>query len=169
MNIRIEFVQTITFHPERMQNAMGSAVFEAVALLKKNVKQRAPVGVGGTAGLKGSIFGEVKYLTERVEGIVGTPLAYAQAVEYGRGIGKKMPPVSALIPWVERFLTIKEGQTAEGVAWAVARYMAVRGSRALRQSPPGERMFERGLAASEPGIARIMKRHFGDAVRTVME
>jgi hypothetical protein len=169
MNIHIEFTKRIVFHTERMQMAMGSAVVESVALLEKNVKQRAPVGVGGAAGLKGSIFGEVKYLTQRIEGIVGTPLAYAPAVEYGRGIGKRMPPVSALIPWVEKFLTIKEGQTAEGVAWAVARYMAARGSRALRQSPPGERMFERGLAASEPGIQRIMKRHFGDAVRTVME
>ena len=169
MNIRIAFTKKIALHPERMQAAMGSAMFESVALLEKNVKQRAPVGVGGAAGLKGSIFGEVKYLTGRIDGLVGTPLAYAQAVEYGRGIGKRMPPVSALIPWVEKFLTIRQGQTAKGVAFAVARYMAARGSRALRRSPPGERMFERGLAASEPGIERIFRRRFGDAVRTVME
>ncbi len=169
MNIRIEFTDPLTLHPERMRDAMMGAMHESVALLEKEVRQRAPVGVGGAAGLKGSIFGEVREMTTKIHGLVGTPLAYAQAVEYGRGIGKRMPPVSALIPWVEQKLTINKGQTAKGVAFAIARYMAQRGSRSLRQSPPGERMFERGLAAAEPKILRIFERAFGTALRTVME
>lgn len=169
MNIRIAITKPLRLHPERMYRAMAGAVHEGTALLEPAVRDRAPVGLGGQSGLKGSIAGEVKELAQRIEGIVGTPLKYAMAVEYGRSAGKTMPPVSALIPWVERFLTIAPGQAAEGVAFAVARYIGQRGTRSWRQSPPGERMFLRGFQAAEPRIQAVLQRAFNGAVKTVME
>lgn len=169
MMIRVEITKPLRLHPERMREAMLGAMHESVALLEKDVRQRAPGGTGGQAGLKGSIAGEVRDFSSRMEGLVGTPLRYAETVEYGRRAGAKMPPVSALIPWVEHTLTLRQGETAKGVAFAIARYMAQRGSRSWRQSPPGERMFERGMEAAEPRIRGAFQRAFGEAVKTVME
>lgn len=169
MNLRVEFTKRLTLHPERMQAAMRGAVAEGTALLGTDVRQRTPVGTGGMSGLKGSIAGEVRDYTTKIEGLVGTPLRYAMPVEYGRAAGRRMPPVSALIPWVERTLTLQRGETAKGVAFAIARYMAQRGSRSWRQSPPGERMFLRGFDAAAPRIARVFERAFTGAVKVVME
>lgn len=169
MRIRVEIVKPLVVRPERMRAAMLDAMHDSVAVLEKDVRQRAPVGVGGQSGLKGSIAGEVREYSAKVEGLVGTPLRYAETVEYGRRAGANMPPVSALIPWVEQKLTLRAGETAKGVAFAIARYMAQRGSRSWRQSPPGERMFERGLAAAEPRIQAAFRRAFGSAIKTVME
>lgn len=169
MNLLITITKTLHLHPERMREGVIAAVHEGTALLEKNVKQRAPVGVGGAAGLKGSIFGEVTPAATRVEGIVGTPIGYAMPVEFGRRAGAAMPPVSALIPWVEAKITLKQGEKAEGVAWAIARYMAQRGSRSWRSSPPGERMFLRGFEASVPGIIRIFEQRTIDVLARTME
>lgn len=169
MRLEISIVKTLHLHPERMYEGVRAAMHEGIALLEKSVKERAPVGVGGAAGLKGSIFGEVKDLATGFEGLVGTPIGYAQPVEFGRRAGAAMPPVSALIPWVEAKLTLKKGQTAEGVAWAVARYMAQRGSRSWRQSPPGERMFLRGFEAAAPGIVRIFEQRAITVLARTME
>lgn len=169
MNIRFEITKPITLHPERMRAAMGGAVHEGTTLLETAVRDRAPVGLGGQSGLKGSIAGEVRELAQRVEGIVGTPLRYAMPVEYGRSANKRPPPVSALVPWVERFITLERGQTAKGVAFAIARYIGQRGTRSWRQSPPGERMFLRGFLAAAPRIQGVFERAFNGAVKTVME
>jgi hypothetical protein len=152
MNIRIEITKPLTLRPERMYAAMAGAIHEGTGLLETAVRDR-----------------EVKEFAQRIEGIVGTPLKYALPVEYGRSAGKRMPPVSALIPWVERFITLERGQTAKGVAFAIARYMSQRGTRSWRQSPPGERMFLRGFQAAEPRIQRVLERAFNGAVKTVME
>lgn len=169
MNIRVEITKPLRLHPERMKAAMVGAVHEVTDLLETAVRNRAPVGLGGQSGLKGSIAGEVRELAQRVEGIVGTPLRYAMAVEYGRSANKRPPPLSALIPWVERFITLQRGETAKGVAFAIARYIGKRGTRSWRQSPPGERMFLRGFDAAAPRISQVFEQAFTGAVKTVME
>ena len=169
MNLHIAITKPLRLHPERMHEAALGAMHEGTTLLETFVRQRTPVGVGGTSGLSGSIAGEVKDYGAKVEGIVGTPLAYALPVETGRSANRRMPPVSALIPWVERKLTIARGQTAKGVAFAIARYMAQRGSRSWRQSPPGERMFLRGFEAAEPIIEKIFTQRCGEAVARTMD
>jgi hypothetical protein len=169
MNIKIEITKPLTLHPERMRVAMADAVLNGTILLETAVRDRAPVGLGGQSGLQGSIAGDVKELAQRIEGLVGTPLKYALPVEYGRRANQTPPPVSALIPWVERFITLDRGETAKGVAFAIARYIGLRGTRSLRQSPPGERMFLRGFYAAEPLIQRVLDRAFHGAVKTVME
>lgn len=168
MELEIRVVSMPTVHLDVLRDGVRGALYESMALADKEVKERAPIGVGGQAGLKGSIFSEVKEFPSYLQGITSTPLAYGAPVEFGRQAGAKMPPVSALIPWVEQFLTIKPGQTAEGVAFAVARYMAARGSRSWRQSPPGVRMFERAFEAAQPKIEAIFARTVGEiAVRVL--
>ena len=169
MNLSITITKPLLLHPERMREATVGAMHEGTALLEKEISQRAPVGVGGEAGLKGSIYGEVKEFGTFVLAQVATPLSYAEVVEYGRSANRAMPPVSALIPWVEKKLTLKKGQTAEGVAWAVARYMAQRGSRAWRSSPPGERMFLRGFEKAAPMIESLFLRRCAAALVLTME
>ena len=168
MELEIRVVSIPTVNLDALRDGVRGALYESMALVEKEVKDRAPVGVGGQSGLKGSIFSEVKEYPAYFQGVTSTPLAYGAPVEFGRSAGARMPPVSALIPWVEQFLTIRPGQTALGVAFAVARFMAARGSRSWRQSPPGVRMFERALEASQPKIEAIFQRAVGEiAVRVL--
>lgn len=168
MELEIRVVSLPTVHLDVLRDGMRGALYESMALAEKEVKERVPIGVGGQAGLKGSIFSEVKEFPSYLQGLTSTPLAYGAPVEFGRSAGAKMPPVSALIPWVEQFIALKEHETAKGVAFAIARYMAARGSRAWRQSPPGVRMFEQAFEAAQPKIEAIFQRAVGEiAVRVL--
>lgn len=169
MNLRITIVKPLLLFPERLRHAVVAVMHESMALLETAIRQRTPVGVGGQSGLRGSIAGEVREYATTVQGIVSTPLRYGMPVEYGRRAGQAMPPVAALIPWVERTITLKKGESAKGVAFAIARYMARHGTRAARKTPPGERMFERGVEAARPQIERAFARKVGEAVARTME
>lgn len=111
------------------------------ARMESEVMQRTPAGVGGAAGLRGSIFGEVRGDNNSVRGIWGTPLKYGEVIEFGRKPGK-FPPVGPIELWVRRKLGITED--SEGVALAIARAIFRRGF-----SPNGDvgkdgaRMFEK--------------------------
>jgi len=168
MELQIQVVSIPTVNLDVLRDGMRSAAYESMALAEKETKDRAPIGVGGQAGLKGSIFSEVREYPDYFQGITSTPLPYGDPVEYGRRAGARMPPVSALIPWVEQFLTIKPGQTAQGVAFALARYIAARGTRSWRQSPPGVRMFERAFQAAQPKIELIFERTVGEIATRVL-
>lgn len=159
MNIRIEITKRPIVHPEALTQLVRAAFAESLPQMERAVREGAPRGVGGDSGLAGSIFSE---LTERpafMQSLTSSPLPYAAPVEFGRSAGTTPPPVSALIPWVERFIALKAGETAKGVAFAIARYMGQRGSRSWRQSPPGVRMFERGAERAAPLVERIFADH----------
>lgn len=162
MNLEIVVVKTPLVHPEALRDGARSALYESVGLAEKEVQQGTPEGVGGMSGMRGSLFSEVREFPAYLQGITSSPLPYAEPLEFGRQAGARMPPVSALIPWVEKFIPIKTGETALGIAFAIARYMAARGSRSWRQSPPGVRMFERGLERAQPRIEAAFERMVGE-------
>lgn len=161
MKLELRVVEQPTANLEVLRDGLRAAMAESLAVAEKETTQRAPVGVGGQAGFKGSIFSEVRESPDYFQGITSSPLPYADPLEYGRRAGARMPPVAALIPWVEQFLTLRPGDSAKGVAFAIARYMAQRGSRSWRQSPPGDRTFERAFEASQPQILAIFERMVG--------
>lgn len=51
---------------------------------------------------------------------IGSPLVWAAVTDGGRVPGK-MPPVSALFPWVKAKLGITDDKEAMSIAWAIAR------------------------------------------------
>jgi len=120
-----------------------------VMRLEGEVVQRTPRGVGGAAGLAGSIFGEVEAYGRQVTGIVGTPLEYGQVVELGRRPGQRRPPTAALIPWVRSILGV-DPRRLEQVAWAV-------GTKIARKGTKGAFMFKRAWRATEGWAATMIK------------
>lgn len=163
MKIDVQITQMPTIHPEELRDAVRGSLFESGALIEKEVRQRTPQGVGGTAsGLRASMFSEMRETGPRFESITASSLPYADPVEFGRRPGR-MPPVKALIPWVERFIILKQGETAAGVAFVIAKAIAARGTQYYRQSPPGARMFAQGGEAALPTIERIFKDRIGEA------
>jgi len=61
------------------------------ARLEKDVVENTPAGVGGAAGLRGSIAGRVDVVGDSVRGVVGTAMPYGEVVELGRKPGS-FPP-----------------------------------------------------------------------------
>lgn len=97
-----------------------------VRRLEAEIVGRTPAGVGGQAGLRGSIAGEVQTMGREVTGTVGTPLEYGEVVELGRRPGKAFPPVSPIALWARRKLGISE-EKAVSVGFAIARKIAIEG------------------------------------------
>lgn len=74
------------------------AMSATVLLIQGAVMLGSPVGV--TSLLRGSWASEVRGTGALVEGIVGSPLIYAEVIERGRRAGARMPPSAALESWV---------------------------------------------------------------------
>ncbi len=125
---------------------MLRGVTEANLLIEREVKERTPVGVGGGAGLRGSIHSIERRTPHTVIGVVGTSMNYAVPVELGTK--PHFPPVAPIKDWVIAKLGVAADK-AEGIAWAVAKKIASKGTE-------GAEMFTTGLNATEPQINRIM-------------
>jgi hypothetical protein len=137
---------------EIIRGNLLSALWESILFIEYHVKENTPVGVFGDAGLRGSIFGEVREddpLT--LLGVVSSPLPYAEAVELGTK--PHTPPIAPLILWAERVLGLSD--TADDKAATKAAY-AVRG--AIRERGTGGKyMFRRGLEVSRERVERIFE------------
>jgi len=156
MKIQITIVRAPHVHPERLAPAIAAALAESGAVLEKEVGSRTPQGVGGAgSGLRASWFSELREGPFKSELVFGSSLAYAIPVEFGRRPGQRMPPIQALIPWVEKFLTLKEGETVEGVAFVIARSIA-------RKGTFGAHMAYQGAEAALPQIERVFAEHVGE-------
>lgn len=156
MKIAITFVRAPHVHPDRLAPALAAALVESGAVLEKEVGSRTPQGVGGAgSGLRASWFWDLRESPLKSELIFGSSLAYAIPVEFGRRPGQRMPPVQALIPWVEKFIALKEGETVEGVAFVIARSIA-------RKGTTGAYMATQGAEAALPLIERIFLEHVGE-------
>jgi hypothetical protein len=144
-------ITTPTVRPELLRQAVRGALEESGAFVEAQVRQRTPQGVGGSAsGLRASIFSEVR--DSPLQAVIGSNLPYALPVEFGSR--PHFPPVQALIPWVQKFISLKNGETAEGVAFLIARAIARRGT------PPRE-MFKSGFEGSQAAIVRIFETQVG--------
>lgn len=113
-----------------------------VAHLQGEVQQRTPTNQGT---LRKSIIGNVREVRGfGIEGVVGTPLNYAVAVELGTK--PHMPPVWPLVLWAQQKLGVR-GADALSAAYAVARKIA-------REGTEGQFMFRDTFEANEAAIAR---------------
>jgi len=135
--------------PEMVAEVLTRRLLEAELLYQRETVERTPAGVGGGGGLRGSIqAGEPALQGQRLEGAVGTPLAYAAPVEFGSR--PHMPPIAPLVPWVVERLGLT-GDEAEEVARRIAWKIKARGTE-------GAHMFEGAMDATGDQITAILAR-----------
>lgn len=113
--------------PKMVSEELRAAVTEADLLVYRELSERVPVGAGGAAGLKGSLFHQEEVNGAIAHGLVATPLAYAVPVELGTK--PHFPPIEPLIDWVKAKLGISTEKEARGAAFAIARKIAIRGTK----------------------------------------
>jgi hypothetical protein len=147
--------------PEIMCEELTAGMYEATALIERNVKRFTPVGVfGAQGGLLSTEHGEVIGKgTSIVKGIVATSSEYGEVIEKGRRAGKAWPPEGVLLRWIEVKLDVDDKE-AKGLEFIIRRKIGKKGF-------PGAHMFEKGLGVSIPGLQTIFdKRGFNIARKT---
>jgi len=133
--------------PAIVETELRAAMTEATAYLQRETQERTPVAFGT---LRASIAArEPQVLADQVLGVVGTPLAYAEAVELGTR--PHFPPIQPLQDWVQAKLGIADEDESRQVAFAVARKIA-------RSGTKGAFMFTEAFKAGEPQVQRIFAR-----------
>ena len=130
----------------------------AVARLEKDVVEKTPAGVGGAAGLRGSIAGQVDYFGDSVRGTVETAVKYAEVVEVGRKAGS-FPPVAPIALWAQRKLGVG-ADDAESVGFLIARKI-------FKSGTEGAHMFENAWKQDEAWVMNQMQGILTDVVRRV--
>jgi len=131
--------------PNVVEAELVATTYEAEMLLEREIKEDTPVGA--TSSLRQSIHSEApRTLANTVIGVVGTSSMHALPVELGTR--PHFPPVEPLIDWVQAKLDIRDEEQATGVALAIARKIAVRGTL-------GVGMFHRNFHQLRPQIDRM--------------
>lgn len=117
-------------------------------LLEGKVVEKTPKGVGGNAGLMGSIHGGAVKYGEGVQAIIGTSLEYGKVIEYGRrpGTGVSMEGQESIALWAKKKWGLSD-KKAKSAAYAIARKITLHGMKAVH-------MFEETLKEYD---AEIMK------------
>lgn len=149
--------------PEIINNELTAAMYEALALIERNVKRFTPVGVfGAQGGLLGSEHGEVIGKgTPLVKGVFASQSPYGEVIEKGRTAGKTWPPEGALVRWIEMKFGVDEAE-AKRLEFVVRRKIG-------RKGFEGAHMFEKGFEASLPGLDEIFDRHGFNIARKLDE
>jgi hypothetical protein len=137
----------------RIKDAMNVVVNDAASAFS----EASPVGVYGN--MQGAWL-QTKGVEITSSGIVGysdpTPTApYAWFVIFGRGPGK-MPPISAILPWVAKKLG-ETGEALRAVAFLIARSIGRKGTKSndfitpivTKRTPLWKRILEKALAGPE--------------------
>lgn len=143
----------------RLPAELELGALEGALLIQGELMQSLPRGaggIGGGAGLAGSISFDVERTAEGARAEVGSPLPYALHVEYGTKPHR--PPVRPIQDWVEVKLGIS-GKAAEGAAWAIAAAIGKRGTRAqpvwepvhARVQPQLQRLIDAAVARATGG------------------
>jgi hypothetical protein len=144
-------------YPEMFVEETEAVLRLITARLESDIVQATPRGVGGAAGLAGSMFGEVQTAGLTVSGVVGSPLAYAEVVEVGRRPGS-FPPVAPIALWAQRKLGLSETE-AQGAALAIARkifWHGTEGAHMFRDTWQARKAWVTSMLESIP--ARIVRR-----------
>ena len=131
--------------PEVTRAEMLAAVTEADHLLEREVKERTPTAVGAGGGLRGSIASDEQAHSDRVIGMVGSPLNYAVPVELGTR--PHFPPLQPLEDWVRAKLDVPDAQV-RNVAFLIARKISKVGTQ-------GAHMFEEAFDATADQVEKI--------------
>ncbi len=149
-----QLLQRLAEAPRIALEEIERATWEAELLYQRETQELTPVGVGGAAGLRGSISArEPQRSVDGVLGVVGTSIAHAVPVELGTR--PHFPPLQPLIDWLLHAPNAAQfdanSETAPGIALSIARKIAARGT-------PAVGMFHRAMTATRPQIARIYRR-----------
>lgn len=107
--------------PEVAARELHAFMVRTTAHLQAEVQERTPTTHGT---LRASIFGEVRAFDGGfgVEGLIGTSLAYAPAVEHGTK--PHHPPIEPLVDWARQKLALsgtEARRAAHAIAWKIAR------------------------------------------------
>ena len=141
-------IQLFNEAPEIAEEETVATLWEALLLLEREVADRTPVGVGGAAGLKGSIFASRPEVTDTaVVGLVSSSMAHALPVELGTK--PHFPPITPLRDWAEKKLGIDPGESKH-VAFAIARKIA-------REGTKGAAMFQKAMQENEEQVLAMME------------
>jgi hypothetical protein len=172
-SIEITFPDVPLFQSPRARAVMGKVARAYVPLALQEIGGRisdeAPVGVSGHLAQSwsasgGDETGGIEVIGQEIESIQGrvfSSLPYAIVMDQGRAPGARMPPVDALMLWVERVFQIPSGfddEELEQTAWAVARSIAKKGI-------VGRHYVEHGLDKAMPRVEDILQA-MGDAIVT---
>lgn len=141
-------------YPEASKRARESRITEALALLEAEIKPDTPWGAG-PIHLRDSIFTEVRHEGRKVGGVIGTPLAHGEPVEFGTK--PHFPPIDPLAWWAEKKLGLS-GDAARSAAFAIAHSIARRGTE-------GHAMFRDNFDQHKNRVHNILARIAEDIVR----
>lgn len=152
-----EVLKRLAQVPELLAHNLTAAMLEAELLLEREAKTRAPVGLSGAAGLRGSIAAIPPFMDgDTLTGGIGTSAPYAVPVELGSK--PHFPPVQPLADWVTAKLGVGDAAEARGIAFCIARKIAAHGTK-------GQHFFKAALNDNEPAI----KAMFDKAVTSTLE
>ena len=99
MTTTAEMINRLRATPTIMAIELRKAMTASLTLIEKDARQYAPRDQGR---LGGGITSTIEGSGLTLVGRVGPSVTYGAPVEFGRRAGAQMPPVAALIPWVER-------------------------------------------------------------------
>lgn len=139
----------------RLPAELEVAALEGALLTQGELQQSLPRGaggIGGGGGLAGSISFDVSRTGAGAVAEIGTPLEYAEYVEYGTK--PHTPPVQPIQDWVEVKLGLS-GDAARGAAFAIAKAIGRRGTAA---QPVWEPTFTRLQPMLRSKVAAAMAR-----------
>lgn len=115
---------------QALPQELDAALTECSLLAQGELQQRLPKGAagrGGGAGLAGSVSWDVQQSGAGAVAEIGSPLDYAEYVEYGTRPHR--PPVAALQLWVGVVLGL-QGVAGRSAAYAIGQKIARTGTRA---------------------------------------
>ncbi len=129
-----QLAQVLAKHPEISRDELQKAMIGAVRVTTQAVQKYTPLY---TTRLRRSIVGtvEMRGITRQqggsITGIVGTPLVYAPAVEFGLSAGH-LPPEEPLIRWAA--VKLGNGEAGKAVRWSI-----------FHHGTQGQYMFKKGF------------------------
>ncbi|SMH62843.1 HK97 gp10 family phage protein [Azospirillum agricola] len=134
--------------PDIFLTELARGILEGQMLAEREVKERTPTSGAGT--LRDSIGAlPVQLSGDRVTGLVGTALAYAEPVELGSK--PHMPPIEPLFDWVKRKLGLRNAD--DGKALGIARAIQWK---IFHVGTKGAFMFRDTFSAIQPQLDAIM-------------
>lgn len=135
--------------PEIWLDEVGVATLESQLLAEREIKEGTPVGVGGGAGLKGSIGSlDIERSAAGVSGAVATSALHAIPVEIGTR--PHFPPLAPLKHWAKVKLGLSDDE-AGAAAIGIQRKIG-------REGTEGAHMFEEGLETVTPQAVNAYQR-----------
>jgi len=144
------YIRFLDQAPDITHEEMSASVEEILLLLEREIKDDTPVGVGGSAGLRGSIthqmIGTALSGGVGVAGKVFTPMAHGLPVELGTR--PHWPPIEPIADWVHAKLGVPRAE-AGSVAYLVARKISRKGTK-------GAHMFEKNFSEHAGQITSLL-------------